>query len=124
MTTWIEVRNRSQNSVVVRARWCESFFCRLRGLTFRRTLAPHSGLLLVQSRESLAEATIHMFGVFFSLGVIWINADKRVVDRTIADPWKIYSPNIPAQYVLEGRPEVLDRVEVGDILEFCEYEAE
>jgi uncharacterized membrane protein (UPF0127 family) len=125
MTQWIEIRNRSQDNVlVVRAKWCESFLCRLRGLTFRRVLSALTGLLLVQSRESIAGGTIHMFGVFFSLGVIWLDADKRVVDHTVADPWRIYTPNAPAQYVLEGQPEILDRVTVGDVLEFCEYEAD
>lgn len=77
----------------------------------------------MQSRESVAEATIHMFGVFFSLGVVWIDAGKRVVDLTVAGPLRIYTPNKAAQYVLEGRPEILDEVAVGDVLEFCEYEA-
>jgi uncharacterized membrane protein (UPF0127 family) len=124
MTQWIEVRNRSQgNVIVVRARWCDSFLCRLRGLTFRHSLDSGTGLILVQSRESVAEATIHMFAVFFSLGVVWIDAGNRVVDLTIADPWRIYSPNAAAQYVLEGRPEMLEGINVGDVLEFCEYEA-
>ena len=125
MTQWIEVRNRSQdNTLLIRAKWCESFLCRLRGLTFRRSLESMPGLLLVQSGESVAEATIHMFGVFFSIGVVWIDASKRVVDLTVADPWKIYAPNAPAQYVLEGLPELLDRVNVGDALEFSEDEAD
>ncbi len=124
MAQWIEIRNRSQrNALVVRAKWCASFLCRLRGLTFRRALSELTGLLLVESRESIAGATIHMFGVFFSLGVIWLDAQKRVVDHTVADPWRIYTPNAPAQYVLEGQPEILDRITVGDVLEFCEYEA-
>ncbi len=63
-----------------------------------------------------------MFGVFFSLGVVWIDANKRVVDLTVADPWRIYSPNRAAQYVLEGHPEILDGVKVGNVLEFCAYE--
>jgi uncharacterized membrane protein (UPF0127 family) len=125
MPQWIEIRNRSQsNALVVRAKWCESFLCRLRGLTFRRALSERTGLLLVESRESIAGGTIHMFGVFFSLGVIWLDAEKRVVDHTVASPWRIYTPNTPAQYILEGRPEILERVTVGDLLEFCEYEAD
>jgi uncharacterized membrane protein (UPF0127 family) len=125
MTQWIDIRNQTRdNTLIVRAKWCKSFLCRLRGLTFRRSLAPLPGLLLVQSGESVAEATIHMFGVFFSIGVVWIDASKRVVDLTIADPWKIYAPNAPAQYVLEGKPEIIDQVRVGDILEFSEYEVE
>jgi uncharacterized membrane protein (UPF0127 family) len=64
-----------------------------------------------------------MFAVFFSLGVIWIDASNRVVDLTVADPWRIYTPNVAAQYVLEGRPEMLEGINVGDVLEFCEYEA-
>jgi len=119
MTRYVKVLNQTQGTTLVtRAKWCESFLCRLRGLTFRRKLESATGLILVQRRESLADATIHMLGVFFPLGIIWIDAQRRVVDHTIAHPMRIYAPQAPAQYVLEGDATIVERVAVGDVLEF------
>jgi uncharacterized membrane protein (UPF0127 family) len=121
MARWVRIRNRSQEGKdLVLARWCESYLCRLRGLTFRFKLPDGHGLLLVGGAESVSLATIHMFGVFFSLGVIWLDSSLRVVDRTLARPFAIHRPSAPARYVLEGTPSILEGVELGDELEFVE----
>jgi uncharacterized membrane protein (UPF0127 family) len=99
--------------------YCASFFCRLRGLTFRRSLGSGDGLLLVQGRESRLDASIHMIGVFIDLGVIWLNQDNVVVDARLARRWRwIYLPKSPAQYVLEVSVERLDEFRIGDRLRF------
>lgn len=119
MAHWVRIRNRTQaGKQLVLARWCESYLCRLRGLTFKRKLPDGEGLLLVGSAESISLATIHMFGVFFSLGVIWLDSSLRVVDRALARPFDIHRPSAPARYVLEGNPSMLEGVELGDELEF------
>jgi uncharacterized membrane protein (UPF0127 family) len=119
MPRWVSVRNRSHDGqMLVRARWCESYLCRLRGLMFRRNLGECEGLLLVDEGESISGSAIHMWAVFMSLGVVWINNEMRVVDTRVARPWRIYFPAGPAHYVLEGPPEMLDGVKVGDVLEF------
>jgi uncharacterized membrane protein (UPF0127 family) len=105
---------------VIRARWCDTFACKLRGLMFRRRLAPGEGLLLVERSEGRTQTAIHMAMVFFPLGVIWLDADLRVVDKRVALPWRIYAPGVPAQYVLEGEPAVLECVAKGDVLEIAD----
>jgi uncharacterized membrane protein (UPF0127 family) len=120
MVRWVDVRNRTQNRHVIRARWCASFACRLRGLTFRRRLAPDEGLLLVERSAGRAQTAIHMAMVFFPLGVIWLDGDRRVVDRRLALPWRVYVPTAAARYVLEGEPGVLECVSHGDVLEFAD----
>jgi uncharacterized membrane protein (UPF0127 family) len=121
LARWVEVRNRSKGDrKVVRARWCESYLCRMRGLTFRRTLPEGTGLLLVDAKESISGAAIHMWAVFFPLGVVWIDSAKWVVDFKVAEPWKIYLPSRPARYVLEGHPSILESVAIGDALEFMD----
>ncbi|MGD9092001.1 MAG: DUF192 domain-containing protein [Anaerolineales bacterium] len=103
----------------VRARYCESFFCRLRGLTFRRNLAVDDGLLLVQSRDSRLDAAIHMLGVWMDLAVIWIDSSKVVVDLRLARRWHpIYIPERPARYILEVAATRLSDFHVGDQLSF------
>lgn len=120
MARWLDVHNRTQDRHVIRARWCASFACRLRGLMFRRRLAPDEGLLLVERSAGRAQTAIHMAMVFFPLGVIWLDDSLRVVDKRLALPWRAYAPSAPARYILEGDPQVLECVAHGDALEFTD----
>jgi uncharacterized membrane protein (UPF0127 family) len=109
----IVVPSRS-DPVISTAYLCDSYFCKLRGLTFRRSLPDERGLLLVESNDSRLNTTIHMWGVFFSIGVVWINQGLSVVDKTLAKPWGIYTPKEPASYVLEDSPQILGRINLGE----------
>lgn len=100
---------------------CETFWKRGRGLMFRRLLPKDEVYLFVERRASLAATTIHMFFVFFPIAVVWLDAEKRVVDKTLAKPFRpYYAPRQPAQYFVEGHPSLLERVSIGDQLEFVE----
>jgi len=101
----------------IRARRCDTFFCRLRGLTFRRRLAPDEGLLFVEATESRLGTSIHMFFVFFAIGVVWLDADGEVVDTVIARPFRpYYASRKPALCFLEGPTALVDWVATGDKL--------
>ena len=103
----------------VRARRCTSFLCRLRGLTFRRSLGPDEALLLVGDKESRLETGIHMFFVFFPIATVWLDGGGRVVDSVLARPFRpFYLPGRPAKDVLEGPPSLLEWVSEGDVLRF------
>jgi hypothetical protein len=119
------LRNARTGAVVLeRVRLCDTFWSRFRGLQFVRHLPEREGLLFVTSSESRANTTIHMFFMFFSIGVIWLNASGEVVDKCLAKPWRpAYAPQKPAQYFVEALPGVLDRVQVGDVLRFDEVVA-
>jgi len=101
----------------LRVRRCDTFLCRLRGLTFRRSLPADEGLLFVESGESRVGTAIHMFFVFFDIGVVWLAADGTVVDTVLAKPFRpYYAPRAPARYYLEGPPALLAWVHVGERL--------
>ena len=115
------VNTATGETIVSRACWCNTFATKLRGFTFRRVLPPGEGLVLVERKESRVNTAIHMLFVFFDLGVIWVNAAGEVVDKTLARSWHLsYTPQAPARYVIESHPEVLERVTVGDKLNFEE----
>jgi uncharacterized protein len=98
---------------------CDTFWKRGRGLMFRRTLAEDEAYLFVERRESVAQAAIHMFFVFFPIAVLWLDREKRVVDMALARPFRpYYAPHSPAQYYVEGHPSLLEWVSHGDQLEF------
>jgi uncharacterized membrane protein (UPF0127 family) len=60
-----------------------------------------------------------MFFVFYPIAVLWLDAQRRVVDTALAKPFRpCYASRHPARYYVEGAPELLERVEVGDELSF------
>jgi len=121
MSHLIFIRNLNQPDLSpARVKYCDSFLCRLRGLTFRNRLEPDDGLLLVQGkRDSRVDSSIHMLFVPFDLNVVWINSDMTVVDKVIAKPWRpAYLSAQPARYVLEIHPTRWEDYQIGDKVEF------
>ena len=100
---------------------CDTFWKRGRGLMLRgrRAVADGQVYLFVEGRESIARAAIHMLFVFFPIAVVWLDGERRVVDSALALPFRpYYAPRKPAQYYIEGHPSLLERVRVGDRIEF------
>jgi uncharacterized membrane protein (UPF0127 family) len=120
MATLMQAWNATRGErLPVRVRPCASLLCRLRGLTFRRHLPPDEALLLVGGRENRVDAAIHMFFVFFPIAAVWLDGEGRVVDACLARPFRpMYVPRRAARDVLEGPPELLDAVAIGDRLRF------
>lgn len=99
--------------------YCDSFFCKLRGLMFRSRLPLDEGLLLVEKRDSRLDTSIHMFFVSFDLAVFWINSEMTIVDKVIAKSWRpAYFPKAEAKYTLEIHPDRWGDYEIGDKVEF------
>jgi len=116
----VDVVKRGTDDVLVHsARWCSSRLCRLRGLQYRRHLEPGEALILVKPADSIVNSSIHMFFVFFPIAAVWINQHGRITSAQLARPWRPYyaSPE-PARYVLEASPDLLNRIAVGDELDF------
>ena len=117
----VSIIHRETGQVLIEsARWCSSRLCRLRGLQFRRNLKSGEALILVKDKDSIANTSIHMFFVFFPIAAIWINSKGKVTSAQLAKPWRPYfaSPE-PATYVLETSPDFLDKVAIGDNLDFA-----
>jgi uncharacterized membrane protein (UPF0127 family) len=87
-------------------------------------LPEDEGVLFVTGHEGKAHTTIHMFFMRFSIGVVWMDKSGRVVDMQKAKPWRpAYAPSAAAQYFLEANTSILDRVKIGDVLQFDEIAA-
>ena len=116
------IRNTETNEIVLgRAKWCQSFWCHFRGLQFVRHLDEDEGLLFVTGGENVAYTTIHMLFMFMEIAVVWLDSSGRVVDKKLAKPWRLaYAPQKAAQYYIEAPVSLLDRVEIGDVLKFDE----
>lgn len=102
----------------LKVRYCASYGCKLRGLTFRAALDEQEGLLMDNGRPSRLEAAIHMMGVFFDLGIVWLDDDLKVVDVKLARRWvSMLAPKQAARYILEVHPGRLTEFEIGDGIE-------
>ena len=118
---WRTLRKEDGTVLLARLKWCAPFWCKFKGLMFRRNLPEGEGLLFVYSRPSKMDTTIHMFFMRFAIATVWLDANGVVIDKVLAKPWRpAYAPQAPAQYFIEACPSLLDRVMIGDRLEFSE----
>lgn len=122
MSHYKRVRNQRTGELILqKAKWCASFWCHFRGLQFVRHLDDDEALLFVRGGESISATTIHMFFMFFDIGVIWLDKNQSVVDKRYAKVWRpAYAPRQAAQYYIEANPTLLSKVEIGDTLIFDE----
>ena len=76
-----------------------------RGLMYRSSLAPDHGMLFVFTSDDKQQ--FWMKNMHFSLDILWINSEGRIVyigeniPACLADPCPVYSPGEAARYVLE-----------------------
>ena len=116
----VNVVRRDTGEVLLEAvRWCDSWFCKLRGLQFRGFLSPGEALILVHPKEGTRSTSIHMFFVFFPIAAVWINSQGVITSAQLAEPWRpYYASPTPARYILETAPDFLDTISIGDEVDF------
>jgi uncharacterized membrane protein (UPF0127 family) len=101
------------------AGYCESFWCKLRGLSWLRSLAVDRGLVLADKSESRINSSIHMLGMMFALTIVWLDSDLTIVDLRHAKPWVSFAaPRKPARYVIECAASRHEDFQIGDQLAF------
>jgi len=120
MTKYISIENKNRGmDATLRIKYCDTFLTQLRGFTFRARLPRDEGLVLVGTRDSRLDSSIHMFFVSFDLAVIWINSQMQVVDKVLAKSLRpAYFSKQPAKYVLEIHPDRWDDFQIGDTVQF------
>lgn len=120
MSHFIKIINRSNPAITpIQAKYCDDFFSRLCGFTFRWEIKIDEGLVLVERRESRVETSIHMLFVWTDLAVLWLDSSFCIVDKVLARSWRpYYAPGTSSRYVVELNPSRLDEYNIGDTLEF------
>ena len=105
----------------IKAIYGDTFFLRLRGLMFSRTLPKDEGILLIEKDEGILNTSIHMLFMNFDITAVWLDKNNQVVDVKLARRWKLaYSPKTPARSVLEIHKDHLEDYRPGDILSFTD----
>lgn len=120
MTHSIQILINTNNKIIpVSAKYCDDFFSRLQGFTFRKNLSTEEGLVLVEKHDSLVNTSIHMLFVWTDLAVFWVDSSFTVVHKTLAKSWRpFYASKKPSRFVIELHPSLLEELQVGDKVEF------
>ena len=115
----VKVRNSSPPFNVVKVKYCDTFLSRFIGLMFSRKLEHDSGVILVDSKKTKKNASIHMMFMHSDITVLWLDNDKVIVDKVLARKWApIYIPKQPARYVMELHQSKFSAYSIGDKLVF------
>jgi uncharacterized membrane protein (UPF0127 family) len=102
-------------------RFADSFFSRLFGLMFKKSI----DYVLVLKPSSIGEkysyfSSIHTLFMRFPIDIIYLNKEKEVLEIVRLDPWKFHRPKEGASYILETPAGNIAKwgVSVGDKLDF------
>ena len=107
--------NVSVPSKPVSIKKCNTFFQRLRGLMMTSQIDEYQGIALYCNPPGIANASIHMFFMRYTIAAIWLDSHNRVIDKAIALPWKpYYAPSTAAAVILELHPDRIRDYNVGD----------
>jgi len=74
---------------------CRSVFRKFIGLMFSKK----NNLLFVFDSEK--RTSLHMLFVFYPILVLFLDKNRRVIEKKILKPFTFYNPKNPAKYVLE-----------------------
>ena len=75
-----ETRRIKYNKKTLSVYIADSFFKSMFGLMFRESLDEGRGMLFTLGRESRSEASIWMLNMKFSIDILWLDRDGKVID--------------------------------------------
>ena len=78
-------------------------------------------MIFLCARPGRLTAAVHTLGFRFAIGVVWLDAELKVVDKKLALPGRFaHVPKAAAMYYLEANPAILDLTRIGDQLRIDE----
>ncbi len=108
--------------VIKKTKIADSFFKRFKGLMFSKK--PDYALIFELEKEGKLNASIHMLFVFYSIDVVYLDSNKKVVDiKYNFMPWSLnYTPKTPSKYFIEFLAGTIGKkIELNDELEWQEF---
>jgi len=115
--------NFESHQVIAPLKFTNSYFSRLKGLMFKKKL--DYVLVLKPSKSNLKFfSSIHTFFMRFTIDVVFLDQNKKVVEISQVSPWKFYIPKRSADYILEMEKGLIKKhqIAIGDKLNFvCEF---
>jgi len=84
----------------MKCEWATTTNQKMLGLMFRKEI--ERPLVLVLDNETRLGASIHMCFMRFPIDAVFLDSERKVVDKTTLKPWALnYTPKKPAKYVVE-----------------------
>ncbi len=114
------LRNETTGKIILeKTRHAKSFLSLFRGLMLERKSRFDYALVFHLPAETRLGASVHMLLVFFPVGIVFLNAEKIVVDKARLEPWALnYTPKKPAKYFIEMPEGKAEGISIGDRLEW------
>lgn len=113
----VKIVNSRNSNFTFHAKFCTSFFDKLMGLMFKKSINQDFGIILAETSESKINSSIHMLFMNFDISVLWLNKDWIIVDKTLAKKWHlVYVAKDPAQYTIELHESRYNDFSIGDKL--------
>ena len=92
---------------------------RTKGLMFEEKKKFNYALIFEFPRESRIGTSLHMLFVFFPIDVLFMNKEKKVVDKVTLNPFiPNYTPKKAAKYVIELPKGKAKKIKVGEKVEW------
>jgi len=112
-----------KKKIIGKYKLADSILLRCIGLMFSRKSHFNYGLIFDLNRETRIGAGLHMFFVFFSINVVFLDSKKKVVDiKTKFKPFTVYTTNKKCRYIIEFPLKINNRYySIGDKIEW-EYQ--
>ncbi|MDD3083422.1 MAG: DUF192 domain-containing protein [Candidatus ainarchaeum sp.] len=105
----------NEKKIGIKVRFANTSWQRLKGLMFEDTKKFDYALIFDFPKESIIGCSIHMIFVFFPIDVLFLNKEKKVVDKITLLPFTPnYTPKKPAKYVIEMPNEKAKKIKIGD----------
>ena len=98
------------NMVSYKIRYCDSLISKAIGFMF--SFNPEEVLVFRFKKEK--RRSLHMFFVFFNINVIFLDKDKKMVEKTRLKPFSVYTSRKKVMYIIE-MPEGCDKKVLKDI---------
>lgn len=116
----MEIKNKSKNNLVCKARKARGVIGRARGLMFRRKLDSGEGLLM---RFPHKGNVVHSLFMRFGIDLVFLDSQKNVVELYTLKPWRFYKPKKTCYWLIEVNQGAIRKknVEIGDKIEFLPW---
>jgi len=117
-----DYRKSGSKQVIATLKFANSYLSRLKGLMFKKKL--DHVLVLKPKSNFRVFSSIHTLFMNFSIDLIFLDKNKKVVEIAQVFPWKLYIPKRSAGYILEMKSGSVEKyqIAIGDNLDFvCEF---
>lgn len=102
-------------ALIRKVKIAHSLLQKAKGLMFENKGKFDYALVFVLKNKSKIEASVHMLFVFFPIGIIFLNEEKKVIEKVMLKPWTLnYTPKKPANYFIEVPTKYLNKVKIND----------